>query len=453
MTTVEATAVEREVQARLTALVYRNAPLGSAVNIVVSAAVALLGTLDQPGRIMIAWWLVMVGPALYRAQQARVFARAQATADAAAVWRVRFLRSTALVGLLWLVGASAVMWHNREQSRLLAALALVGLVAGAVPVLGPVRSAFRLYAIPMCLGIAGVTLLDGVDAAHWVFVVFVLVFLLAVLRSANFLHSTLVDAFTLEVEKSLMLGRLEQARADAESANLAKTEFLATMSHELRTPLTGLLGMADLLCQDDVTHEERREYAQVILNSGKSLLALLNDILDLSKVEAGRLEVEPTDFLPAPLLEELATLFREPVRGKGMQIAAVWEGPAGARYLSDPIRVRQMLTNLIANAVKFTERGSIRVTGREVSCAAGRAELEFAVVDTGVGIAADKLPLLFKPFSQVDGFHQRRAGGTGLGLSIVRRLAQLLGGEAGVSSEPGRGSRFWFRIQATRSAA
>jgi len=445
--------VEFEVEARLTALLYRNAPLGSVVNLIVSAAVAVLGLLNQPGRIMIAWWLLMIGPALYRAQQARSYTRAQPAAAASDFWRRRFLRSTALVGALWLIGASAVMWHNEEQLRLLAALALVGLVAGAVPVLGPVRVAFRLYAIPMCLGIAAVTLLDGTDARHWIFVVFVCVFLLAVLRSANFLHRTLVDALTLEVEKSRMLETLEQARAAAEAANVAKTQFLATMSHELRTPLTGLLGMADLLCQDDVSHEERREFAQVILNSGKSLLALLNDILDLSKVEAGRLDVVPSDFAPSALLDELATLFRESARAKGLEIAASWKGPAAACYISDPIRVRQMLTNLIANAVKFTEQGSIRVSGRELSCAAGDAQLEFAVVDTGIGIAADKLPLLFKPFSQVDSFDQRRAGGTGLGLSIVRRLAQLLGGEAGVSSAPGRGSRFWFRIRAARSAA
>jgi len=281
-------------------------------------------------------------------------------------------------------------------------------------------------------------------------VVFALVFLLAVLRSANFLHRTLVEAFRLEVEKSRMLATLEQARAGAESANIAKTQFLATMSHELRTPLTGLLGMADILCQPDVSSEERQEYAQIILNSGKTLLALLNDILDLSKVEAGRLEIALADFHPAPLLEELTTLFGEPARRKGVSISAIWEGSPAAHYVSDPIRVRQMLTNLIANAVKFTDQGSIRVEGRELRRHGAVSELEFAVVDTGMGIAREKLPLLFQPFSQVDNSNARQSGGTGLGLSIVRRIAQLMGGDAGVASEPGKGSRFWVRIQATR---
>jgi signal transduction histidine kinase len=399
---------------------------------------------------MIAWLAIMIVVALFRLRQARSYSREAPSPEQAPRWRQRYLHGTALIGALWLIGGSAVMWHNDVQLRLLAALALVGLVAGAVPVLGAVREAFRLYAVPMCAGIALVNLLDGRDTAHWIFIIFVLVFLGAVLRSANFLHRTLVEAFTLEVEKSRMLANLEQARAGAEAANIAKTQFLATMSHELRTPLTGLLGMADLLCEPDVSPEERQQYARIILNSGKSLLALLNDILDLSKVEAGRLEIALADFEPAPLLDELITLFGEAVRHKGVSISANWEGPAAAHYVSDPIRIRQMLTNLIANAVKFTDQGSIRVEGRELERKGARANLEFVVADTGMGIAPDKLALLFKPFSQVDNSNARRSGGTGLGLSIVRRIAQLMDGDAGVASEPGKGSRFWVRFQATR---
>jgi signal transduction histidine kinase len=441
---------DQDVEARLTALLFRNATLSTLVNVAVSAAVALLGLIDQPGRIMLAWWLLMLGAALLRQRTARGYELACPDPAQAPAWRARYLRGTQLVGLLWLVGGSAVMWHNDVQYRLLAALAMVGLVAGAVPVLGMVRGAYRWYAVPLCLGIAVVTMLDGQDAAHWTFVAFVLVFLGAVLRSANFLHRTLVEAIGLEIDRGRMLGSLEQARADAESANIAKTQFLATMSHELRTPLTGLLGMAELLCEPQVSDDERKEFAQIILSSGRSLLALLNDILDLSKVEAGRLEIALADFQPAPLLEELAVLFTEPARAKGVQITARWEGPPQVQYVSDPIRVRQMVTNLVANAVKFTDHGSVRIEGRELRRAGAIAELEFAVEDTGLGIAPDKLALLFRPFSQVDNSNARRAGGTGLGLSIVRRLAQLMDGEAGVTSTPGQGSRFWVRIKATR---
>jgi signal transduction histidine kinase len=208
--------------------------------------------------------------------------------------------------------------------------------------------------------------------------------------------------------------------------------------------------MADLLCQPEVSEDERREYAQIVFNSGKSLLALLNDILDLSKVEAGRMEIAVADFQPAPLLQELSTLFGESVRRKGVAIGAHWQGADDAHYVSDPIRIRQMLTNLIANAVKFTEHGSIQIEGRELGRRGVMSELEFSVIDTGMGIPPEKIEWLFKPFSQVDNSNVRRSGGTGLGLSIVRRIAQLMGGDAGVSSEFGRGSRFWFRIQVTR---
>jgi len=180
------------------------------------------------------------------------------------------------------------------------------------------------------------------------------------------------------------------------------------------------------------------------------LLALLNDILDLSKVEAGKMEIGLADFHPAQLLEEIAALFGEAARRKGMTLEVAWLAAADAHYVSDPFRVRQMLTNLIGNAIKFTERGAIRIEGRELSCTRAVCELEFSVTDSGVGIAADKLALLFKPFSQVDNSNARRASGTGLGLSIVLRIAQLMGGDAGVSSEPGRGSRFWVRLRATR---
>jgi signal transduction histidine kinase len=146
----------------------------------------------------------------------------------------------------------------------------------------------------------------------------------------------------------------------------------------------------------------------------------------------------------------VGALFGEMARRKGVTLSMQWHSDAGAHYVSDPFRVRQMLTNLIANAVKFTEQGSIRVEGREISRQGVLADLEFSVTDTGMGIALEKIALLFKPFSQVDNSNARKSSGTGLGLSIVRRIAQLMDGDAGVTSEPGKGSRFWVRLRATR---
>jgi signal transduction histidine kinase/CheY-like chemotaxis protein len=241
---------------------------------------------------------------------------------------------------------------------------------------------------------------------------------------------------------------LYEAKQAAEAANLAKSRFLAIMSHELRTPMNGMLGMAQMLLLPGLSDGERGDYARTILNSGQTLLALLNDILDLSKIEAGKFELSIAAFEPGQLVEETVALLAGPVQDHGLEIRATWAGPAQARYRADPIRVRQMLSNLLSNAVKFTERGFVHIEATEVGRAGKVATLEFAVRDSGIGIPPEKQALLFKPFSQADNSTTREYGGTGLGLSIVRRLAAMMGGEVGVDSAAGQGARFWFRIRA-----
>ena len=263
------------------------------------------------------------------------------------------------------------------------------------------------------------------------------------LSGRRFLHASARD-ITLRKQNELALIEAKQA---AEAANEAKSRFLATMSHEIRTPMNGILGMAQMLLLPEVTNAERSDFARTILNSGQSLLKLLNDILDYSKVEAGKLELEHVVFEPIQLLSEVQALFAEAAHSKGLHLDSIWHDNL-AVYKADAHRLRQMLSNLIANALKFTPHGQVRLEVSEIQRNGNQAMLEFAVSDTGIGIPAETQALLFKPFSQADSSTTRQFGGTGLGLSIVRQLARLMGGDVGVSSEPGKGSRFWFRILA-----
>ncbi len=239
--------------------------------------------------------------------------------------------------------------------------------------------------------------------------------------------------------------QLRQARADAEAAATVKGEFLANMSHELRTPLTAVLGFTKLVEEQPELTAATRGYIERVSNAGKALRATVNDILDFSKLEAGQVDIRPRPMSPSELTRETIELFDTQARGKGLSVTMSGLESVPEQVLADPDRLRQILLNLIGNAVKFTERGGVDV---ETAFDPATQRLSFSVIDTGPGMPADRVGHLFQRFSQVDGSSTRKYGGTGLGLAICKGLAEAMDGDIGVESREGEGSRFWFSLPA-----
>jgi signal transduction histidine kinase/CheY-like chemotaxis protein len=239
---------------------------------------------------------------------------------------------------------------------------------------------------------------------------------------------------------------LEQTRARAEAANLAKSEFLANMSHEIRTPMTAILGYADVLLAG-LREPENLQAARTIKRNGEYLLEIINDILDLSKVEAGKLAVECIRCSPAQIVADVAQLMRVRAEAKGLPLVLEYAGEIPETVLTDPTRLRQILLNLLANAIKFSDHGEVRVRTQLVRTLGREPTLRFDIVDQGVGMTAQQVARLFHPFTQADPSTARRFGGSGLGLSISKRLAEMLGGSICVASTPGKGSTFSVTIE------
>jgi signal transduction histidine kinase/ActR/RegA family two-component response regulator len=401
---------------------------------VVSAAFASLGMTPFIPPVWIALWfalivaLPIVGIWDTRAAQGNIKRRAGLP--------TRLMFGTLASGVLYAVAAVA-MWRSHSPVAAIFALATVWI--SLVYVLMQYYAEPRIFSLvvaPQLIAMSVMALDVGLACLrHHLPWGLVTVFAIA----------CLIANFVILARRQLADSRaqLRQARAvaqeresAAEEANQAKSIFLATMSHEIRTPLNGVLGMAQALAADDLSPAQRERVA-VIRESGEALLAILSDVLDLSKIEAGKLELEETQFNLGDLIRCAHSAFAALADKKALSLALAIDPSAEGLYLGDPTRLRQILSNLISNALKFTEIGEIRI---EASRPDGL--LRLVICDTGLGIPPDRLSELFAKFVQVDASTTRRFGGTGLGLSICRELAEMMGGDIQVESELGRGSRF-----------
>ena len=328
---------------------------------------------------------------------------------------------------------------------------ICGSVAIAAFFMGLVGRAFLIQATSQLGALIAVSLF--VPAVHsWPLAILALAFGFTTYRAAREFREATARSILHNRESDEANAKLTVALEAAEAANIAKSQFLATMSHEIRTPMNGVLGALDLLRRTTLEPQQRR-LVRTAASSGETLMAILNDVLDHSKIEAGKLELNPVPISLHTVAASVVALFRSNAEAKGIQLHLDIEAETADWVIADGQRLKQVLLNLVGNAVKFTEHGSVTLELRPVPAGEGRVGVLFTVRDTGIGMPADELEAVFDPFHQVGSGGQRRRGGTGLGLAISQRIIDTMGGRITVRSTPGEGSQFSFQLALERDPA
>lgn len=451
-------------------LVEKNAVLSNAVSLVVAIAMASV-LWSETEQYLIGFWLVfMICISIIRLIMDIIRNKADANELVESIFGRWYLFAIILTATGWGV-SGYLLFPSDPAKQLFVGFVLAGIASGGVSVMSPVLKLYNLYLLIVILPITiRLAIMGGdysvVSAITFGYMVIMLMIgfrinksilsslelrfhnesLIKFMSQARNESEDLNEELATEIEQRKKVEKeLQKSKEMAETASRAKSDFLANMSHEIRTPMNGVLGTLQLLQQSGLNHSQE-EYVSIAYNSGEALLTLLNDILDFSKIEAGKLELESIPFDLKTLIKELTVLLEKKAQERDVELNMEVDAELPLYIKGDSVRIRQILVNLMTNAIKFTEKGKVTVNAKVLEHKAQSVRLRLEVVDTGIGIGEEEQRKLFNSFTQADGSTTRKYGGTGLGLTIVRQLVTIMRGRLGVVSEPGQGACFWVEI-------